>query len=167
MGSYCPAELIGTLLDARTLPQVSPAVSRDDEGRRRLRVGAKGLITRQNRVLLVRERHADGSAFWTIPGGGVEETESLPDCLRREIEEEMRSQSVVRRFVDGFVYRHSSRLTTTIYAVFDATLRTEPESNPAERLFDHAWRTPTNLPSETINPVVDVIQRVMTDSGRG
>lgn len=144
-----------------------PNASGDDADRQRLRVGAKGLITRQDRVLLVKERHADGAPFWTIPGGGVEATESLSDCLRREIEEEIRSPLVVRRVVDGFVYRHTSRPATTVYAVFDATLQTEPDPNPAERIVDSAWRKPRNLPSTTLDPVEHVIQGTMTDGDRG
>lgn len=134
--------------------------------RQRLRLGAKGLITRGDRVLLVEERHADGSAFWTVPGGGVEAAESLSDCLCREIQEEIRAQSVVHSVVDSFVYHHTSRPATTVYAVFDTTIDTAPEPNPAERVFDHAWRNPTNLPSKTLDPVERVIETAMTDGER-
>lgn len=155
------------LREARIPPSTSPDPSGDDADRQRLRIGAKGLITRQDRVLLIKERHADGSVFWTIPGGGVEATESLSDCLRREIEEEIQCPSAIRRVVDGFVYRHTSRPTTTVYTVFGATLRTDPEPNPADGIVDHAWRTPTNLPSTTLDPVEHVIETSMTDSDRG
>jgi len=41
-------------------------------GRRfRRRRGAKALVATDRRVLLIRERHADGTAFWTLPGGGL------------------------------------------------------------------------------------------------
>jgi 8-oxo-dGTP diphosphatase len=149
------------------LPSTSASVSVDTASRRRFRIGAKGLITTQDRVLLIKERHADGSHFWTLPGGGIEDTESLSDCLRREIEEEIRSPSDVRQVVDAFVYRHTSRPTTTIYAVFDATLQTEPDPNPGERIVDHAWRKPTDLPSTTLDPVEHVIQGTMTERNRG
>lgn len=154
------------LRETRIPPSTAASESVADASRRRLRIGAKGLITAQDRVLLVKERHADGSPFWTIPGGGVEATESLSDCLRREIEEEIRSPSDVRQVVDAFVYRHTTRPTTTIYAVFDATLLTEPDPNPAERIVDHAWRKPTDLPSTTLDPVEHVIQGTLTDSDR-
>lgn len=137
-----------------------------DAGRQQLRLGAKGLVTSGNRVLLVQERHADGSPFWTIPGGGIEPGESLSDCLRREIQEEVQTPSVVSCVVDSFVYRHTSRPTTTVYAVFDATLERAPEPNPAERIFDHAWRTPTDLPSATLDPIEHVIEASMSDSER-
>lgn len=167
MRNHRPEQPARQLRDARIPPSTSPDPSGDDAGRQRLRIGAKGLITRQDRVLLIKERHADGSPFWTIPGGGVESSESLSDCLRREIEEEIQCQSAVRRVVDGFVYHHTSRPTTTVYTVFDATLERDPEPNPAERIVDHAWRTPTNLPSTTLDPVEQVIVASMTESNRG
>lgn len=152
--------------ETQAVPSSLPEALGDDAGRQRLRVGAKALITRADRVLLVEERHADGSTFWTIPGGGVEASESMSDCLRREIEEEIQCSSVVRQVVDGFVYHHTSRPATTVYAVFDATLGAEPDPNPAEQILDHAWRKPTNLPARTLDPVEHVIQTSMPDSDR-
>jgi len=35
------------------------------------RRGVKALIERDGAVLLVQERHDDGTPFWTLPGGGV------------------------------------------------------------------------------------------------
>ncbi len=54
-------------------------------------VGAFGLLERDGRVLLVRERRIlDGVPrdCWDIPGGGVEPGEALTETLVREYEEE-------------------------------------------------------------------------------
>lgn len=53
--------------------------------RPRIRVCA--FITRDERVLLVRQRRG-ASTYWLLPGGGVERGESLADALAREVEEE-------------------------------------------------------------------------------
>jgi 8-oxo-dGTP diphosphatase len=131
---------------------------------RRLRIGAKALVTAGERVLLIREHHADGTPFWTIPGGGLEPGESLADCLRREIEEEIRCPATVGEPVGSCAYRHTSRPATTVYAVFDAALRADPDPNPAERVTDHAWREPTDLPEAVLDPVERFIERTLTGS---
>lgn len=54
------------------------------------RVSSKGIIiSPNNKILIVRIQtgcHAEG--IWDLPGGGVEDNESLIDCLKREIKEE-------------------------------------------------------------------------------
>ncbi len=47
-----------------------------ESGQYRYRTGAKALVTSAAKVLLVRERHADGQPFWTLPGGGVHSHEA-------------------------------------------------------------------------------------------
>jgi 8-oxo-dGTP pyrophosphatase MutT (NUDIX family) len=59
-------------------------------GRPRFRVGVKGVIFRDKRVLLLRRRDdlALHPGLWDLPGGGLEEGESLEDALAREVREE-------------------------------------------------------------------------------
>jgi 8-oxo-dGTP diphosphatase len=58
--------------------------------RPRFRVGVKGVIFRDNRVLLLRRREdlALHPGVWDLPGGGLEEGESLEGALLREVREE-------------------------------------------------------------------------------
>ena len=138
----------------------------NDTGVGRFRLGAKGLITARGRVLLIEERHADGTPFWTVPGGGVEADESLRACLRRELEEEIRCGATVGEALDSFLYAHTSSPTTTLYAVFETTLNATPEPNDAERIIDYAWRAPSDLPAATLEPVAGLIAETLrTDSG--
>jgi 8-oxo-dGTP diphosphatase len=134
-------------------------VSGGESEKRELRTGAKALITDHDRVLLIKERHGNGSTFWTLPGGGVEPGESFPECLQREIEEEIQCPATVGEAVGRYVYHHTSRPTTTVYAIFDATLRSEPEPNLTERILDYAWLEPTDLRSTTLDPVAHFIER--------
>lgn len=49
------------------------------------RVACRGVIIRDNSILLV---HAKNSDVWMIPGGGLEQGENEADCVVREISEE-------------------------------------------------------------------------------
>jgi 8-oxo-dGTP diphosphatase len=122
-----------------------------------LRRGAKALITSGDRVLLIKERRNDGSSFWSLPGGGVECDESVPECLRREIVEEIRCQPSVGEPIDACVYCHTNRPVATVYTVFEASLETEPDPNPAEGIVDHDWWVPTELPATTLPPIATVV----------
>jgi len=49
------------------------------------RVGCRGIIKKANKYLMV---HVVKMDIFTFPGGGVEENETLEDCLKREVLEE-------------------------------------------------------------------------------
>jgi 8-oxo-dGTP diphosphatase len=48
---------------------------------------AAALVRRGDHIVLVRERRGD-TTFWSVPGGGVEPGELVPEALVREVEEE-------------------------------------------------------------------------------
>jgi 8-oxo-dGTP diphosphatase len=58
----------------------------------RARIGVKALILREGRVLLLRRsaHSPQYPGYWDLPGGGVEERETLEQALRREVKEETR-----------------------------------------------------------------------------
>jgi ADP-ribose pyrophosphatase YjhB (NUDIX family) len=47
----------------------------------------RGIIIREGKILLI-HRFKEGREYWVIPGGGVEEGESLETALKREMIEE-------------------------------------------------------------------------------
>jgi 8-oxo-dGTP diphosphatase len=53
-----------------------------------VRVSVKAIIVVDGRLLVTRNRDAEGD-FFLLPGGGQEHGESLPDALRRECREEI------------------------------------------------------------------------------
>jgi len=130
---------------------------------RGLRRGAKALVTSGGRVLLVKEARTDGPAFWSLPGGGVERGESERECLGRELAEELRCRSRVGPAVGSCLYDHATRHVATVYTVFEATLESDPDPDPAEGIVDYAWRKPTDLPETTLRPIAGVVADTRSD----
>ena len=123
------------------------------------RHGAKALVTSGRRVLLVRERHADGSPFWTLPGGGVETHETPREGLGRELFEELRCGAHVGKPVTAFWYAHRSLgERVTRYTVFECSLRSAPTPNHAEGVFESRWVTSDTLPPGTLPQVCYICQ---------
>jgi len=123
-------------------------------GRYAPRTGAKALVTSGRSVLLVRERHSDGTPFWTLPGGGVCTHETLREGLHRELLEELRCQANIADPVSTFWYAHDSLgEALSAYTVFDCALLSEPEPNHDEGVFESRWVEPDDLPPATLPQV--------------
>jgi|GEM_PF-1712471 8-oxo-dGTP diphosphatase len=123
-------------------------------GRFEPRSGAKALVTSDRAVLLVRERHSDGTPFWTLPGGGVCDHEAPTAGLRRELAEELGCRARIDDPVSTFWYAHDSlAASVSVYTVFDCDLLTEPVPNPREGVFEAQWVAPGELPPATLPQV--------------
>lgn len=127
---------------------------------RSLRVGVKARCLSSDAVLLVKERHDDGTPFWTFPGGGARPNESLRECLKREIAEELQCSSTVYDVVGDFWYVHRSSPRISKYTVFDCSLLSECQPNHTEGIHDYRWAYPDELPSSTLPQVRSLCQRV-------
>ena len=122
------------------------------------RRGAKALITAGRRVLLIKERHSDGSPFWTLPGGGVERAESKVTALRRELAEELRCQATVDQPITRFWYSHTSVDKFTLNTVFDCSLVSATTPNLGEGIYEMQWVRPGDLPASTLLQVRHVVE---------
>ena len=66
------------------------------EKRLPIRVSARALVVNENReILMVREKES----YWYTPGGGLEDGESLTECVKREVLEETGLEIEVGRVV--------------------------------------------------------------------
>lgn len=131
----------------------------DQSTQSHVRYGAKALISTSTRILLTKEKHVDSSLFWTLPGGGVDQDESLVDGLRRELFEELQCRSFIDEPVTTIWYAHSScQNTFSIYTVFECTLLSDPTPNRKEGILEHQWVSPTNLPASTLPQVRYILQ---------
>lgn len=53
---------------------------------KKFHVGIKGMIIKDNRVLILKKKSGD---FWDIPGGRIDGNEDIESTLSREIQEEL------------------------------------------------------------------------------
>jgi 8-oxo-dGTP pyrophosphatase MutT (NUDIX family) len=67
----------------------------------RFPVSAKGVLVRDGRVLLVKNRRDE----WELPGGKLEAGETPSECVAREIAEELGLVATVGPILDAWVYR--------------------------------------------------------------
>lgn len=134
-------------------PTVDPTTSDLATGGR-LRSGAKALIRSSDLVLLVREHHADGTPFWTLPGGGIQAGEDDREALERELVEELGCRSVIRKPVATVYYaHHSCSQTLSAYRVFGCQLLDQPTPNAAEGVQAARWVPPESPPAQTLPQV--------------
>ena len=98
------------------------------ESYKTIRETCRGIIVKEGKILLSHEIVDD---MWLIPGGGVENGESLEECCKREIAEEM-----------GFIVRPKRRFAV-INMYFDESkminhfFECEIESSCERRLLDY------------------------------
>lgn len=123
-----------------------------------LRRGVKALVSTAGRVLLVKERHGDGSQFWTLPGGGVEPGESPARALRRELVEELQCRVEITERKTEFWYTHASDDRVSLYTVFECALTTVVSPNPVEGVLDYRWAKPADLPPSTLLQVRHLLE---------
>lgn len=128
-----------------------------------LREGVKVLCRRDGAILLVKEEHADGTPFWTLPGGGVDADESLQEALRRELREELQCAVTAGERIGRMWYRHSTQpATVTRYAVFEGSVKSSPEPNPDQGVQSYRWVKNGSVPARTLSCVERFLRRAVS-----
>lgn len=84
-----------------------------------MKVVTAAIIINDKKVLLTRRGPSETLAgYWEFPGGKVEDGESLADCLRRELQEELSVDAEVGEVMadSEYHYDHGSFLLVGMYA---------------------------------------------------
>jgi 8-oxo-dGTP pyrophosphatase MutT (NUDIX family) len=84
---------------------------RDNEARR-FPVSVKGVIIRDDKVILCRNERDE----WELPGGKLELSESPEQCLTREVAEELRLDIEPESILDSWVYTIASGVHVVVIA---------------------------------------------------
>jgi mutator protein MutT len=125
---------IGPLNPAQSLPHV--------------RVAA-GIILHQGRILIgKRFQHSFMGGLWEFPGGKQEPGETLEECLKREIQEELDIDVVVGPLLTVVEYTYP-HFRITLYAFLCNYLHGEPKPRGVA---DFCWVTFPDLFSYTFPP---------------
>ena len=68
-----------------------------------------GIITCNGKLLIAQRRHGKNQEYlWEFPGGKLEEGETLPQCLQREIKEELDKEITIGDFFMTLVYEYEN-----------------------------------------------------------
>ena len=109
-----------------------------------IRSVAKAIIVKDNCILLNRCHRKDDSVYYTLPGGGQHQYESLEDAVRREVREETGYEVSELRFcalaeeidTDEGLRAQGSDYTHRISHIFSAEIVETQRDIPSEKDFE-------------------------------
>jgi A/G-specific adenine glycosylase len=121
-------------------------------------------VIRRGELVLIARRPQDGllGGMWEFPEGKREDGESLPDCLRREIREELATEIEVGNELG--IFRHAyTHFKVTLHA-FDCTLAglDEPQALQVSEL---RWVRPDELDAFPMGKIDRQISRRLHEDG--
>ena len=109
-----------------------------------------GIIICKNKILIARRNHHKSlSGLWEFPGGKQEEGETLQECLKREIMEELHLEISVGDFLmqSIYEYEHGAICLNAYYAYAD-----NDEINFHSDHDSIKWVTPIELDNYDFSP---------------
>jgi 8-oxo-dGTP diphosphatase len=108
-----------------------------------LEVGA-ALVFKDGKFLITQRKQDDSfGGFWELPGGKKEPTESLEECVIRELKEELDIEVEIRHFFRILTYHYPQR-SVRLNVFFCSHKSGEPRKIECQ---DLAWVFPKDLPS--------------------
>lgn len=100
------------------------------------------VIVNNGKILIARRKHAYMGYHWEFPGGKLEENETLEECLRREIKEELGIDIAVGNLISSRKHVINCQTAIMLYAYEAKHISGELVLNDHEAI---AWVTPEEL----------------------
>jgi ADP-ribose pyrophosphatase YjhB (NUDIX family) len=116
-------------------------------------VGVKAVIKNDNGVLLI--RHAQG--WWDMPGGRLDDEETLEDALAREISEEIpgaRLQSIESQLESARVFRKTGGEIGLLLVYYRVNVALPEKMSLSEEHSDCRWIKRGDVLPEPLDPVM-------------
>lgn len=122
-------------------------------------VGVKAAILKENKILIVKHATKD---FWDVPGGRIDDSESIHDTLARELAEELPGsklsdigQAICAYRVPNLVFDDGAGLVLIVYKVdieLPESIALSSEHKDAKWVtFDEALEIGSHIVKETVN----------------
>ena len=113
-------------------------------------------IVNKGRILIAqRKRGAHLEGMWEFPGGKREEGESLQDCLKREIKEELAVDIDVEKYLCGVDHKYGT-FSITLHVFFCRLVKGVPKPVGVGNIM---WVRPEEINNYLFSPAdVDVIK---------
>lgn len=112
------------------------------ESSARFRIAVSALIVHQGQILLAQRRDID---WWNLPGGGMEEGETVDEAVRREVYEETCLEVAVERLVGVYSKPQKQEVVLTFLCHITAGVPSVTNETRECRYFP-----PNHLPEKTL-----------------
>lgn len=124
---------------------------------RGIRIRVAALIRSEGRILMVKQEK-DGSAYWLLPGGNLEEGESLQEGLRREVREETGIETAPGELLAVAETISPERDVHILHLIFEATMpegATPRACDSEESVIDIAFMSAAELIGCDVRPPIE------------
>jgi 8-oxo-dGTP diphosphatase len=120
------------------------------------------IITRGDRVLMIRRREREGRLLWAFPGGGIEDGESPEQAAVRETAEEVALEVKAVRSLGERVHPQTGRhMSYVACEVVGGEARVADEDELAEVAWIRLEEIPNYVPWGLFEPVQDYLNDVI------
>ena len=122
-----------------------------------IKVGCEIFLIKDGAILLGKRKNCYGEGMWGLPGGHLEQGESISDCVRRELKEELGIEGVEFRLVS--VAENIDERGHYIHVSF-LLEKFSGEIKNMEPDLCYEWKffALTNLPEELFKPHKNIIK---------